>query len=226
MHRLRLWKVHDIVTSANRPAAWNDSPKVSKRPPQLTASLLVFRMMPSPHGRWGTGRTMPLADSKQAIKTRRREANWMLAGVALEPEIAIPRYRWGAPGTCKRLHLPRIGALVPFLLGDAGRVGLAFSASNLSGILGCFDRARQSRYLFDMSGGFVRLVLGPRQLWLRFLKPFSNCRLPRHFGSPWPFTVPTPIRWISCGTCASCQVSCPAPNRQSRPLGHSECMPL
>jgi hypothetical protein len=57
-----------------------------------------------------------------------------------------------------------------------------FGASNLSGILGCFDRARQSRRLFNMFGGIVRLVVGLRQLWLRFLKPFFDCRLPRHFG--------------------------------------------
>src|ERR1700676_1807693 len=104
----------------------------------------------------------------------------MLGGVALEPEIATLQYRWGTPGTRKRFHPARIGALVPLLLGDAGRVGLVFSASNLSGILGCFDRTRQSCRLFNMSGGVMRLVLGTRQLWLRFLKPFSNCRLPRH----------------------------------------------
>jgi hypothetical protein len=56
-------------------------------------------------------------------------------------------------------------------------------ASDLSGILGCFNRASQSRRLFDMFGGLVRLVVGLRQLWLRFLKPFFDCRLPRHFGS-------------------------------------------
>jgi hypothetical protein len=58
---------------------------------------------------------------------------------------------------------------------------LVSSASDLSGILGCFDRDRQSRRLFNMSGVSVRLVLGLRQLWLRFLKPFFDCRLPRHY---------------------------------------------
>ena len=57
-----------------------------------------------------------------------------------------------------------------------------FGALDLTGILGCFDRARQSRRLFNMFGGLVRLVLGLRQLWLRSLKLFFDRRFPRHFG--------------------------------------------
>jgi hypothetical protein len=48
-------------------------------------------------------------------------------------------------------------------LGPAFRRSI-FGASDLSRILGCFDRARQSRRLFNMFGGLVRLVVGLRQL--------------------------------------------------------------
>ena len=57
-----------------------------------------------------------------------------------------------------------------------------FGASNLTGILGCFDRARQSRRFFNMFGGLVRLVIGLNQLRLRSLKLFFDRRFPRHFG--------------------------------------------
>jgi hypothetical protein len=73
-------------------------------------------------------------------------------------------------------------------LGPAFRRSI-FGASDLIGILGCFDRARQSRRLFNMFGGLVRLVVGLRQLWRRLLGPFFDCRLPRHFAfSVFPFT--------------------------------------
>jgi hypothetical protein len=42
----------------------------------------------------GAGRNTPLADSNQATNAQRRQAEWMLSGVALELEIAIPQ--WGS----------------------------------------------------------------------------------------------------------------------------------
>jgi hypothetical protein len=57
-----------------------------------------------------------------------------------------------------------------------------FGASDLTEILGCFDRARQSRRFFNMFGGLVRLVIGLHQLRLRSLKLFFDRRFPRHFG--------------------------------------------
>jgi hypothetical protein len=44
-----------------------------------------------------------------------------------------------------------------------GRQGLVFSAWNRTGILGFFNRARQSRRFFNMFGGLMRLILGLRR---------------------------------------------------------------
>jgi hypothetical protein len=77
----------------------------------------------------------------------------------------------------------------------------AFGASDLTGILGRFDRTRQSRRFFNMFGGLVRLVIGLHQLRLRSLTLFFDRRFPRHFGFSMAFTVPTSVQRIGCGTC-------------------------
>ena len=38
-------------------------------------------------------------------------------------------------------------------------MSLAFGAPNLTRIFGCFDRVRQSRYFFNMLGGFVGSIV-------------------------------------------------------------------
>jgi hypothetical protein len=59
-----------------------------------------------------------------------------------------------------------------------GTLGLVFSASDLTGILGFFDRARQSRRFFNMFGGPMRLIFGLRRE--RLLVVFDKHWLPCH----------------------------------------------
>jgi hypothetical protein len=49
------------------------------------------RMAPTEAVLLGAGRNRPLADSNQATNAQRRQAEWMLSGVPLELEIAIPQ---------------------------------------------------------------------------------------------------------------------------------------
>src|ERR1019366_5740461 len=95
-----------------------------------------------------------------------------------------------------------------------------FGASDLTGILGCFDRARQSRRFFNMFGGLVRLVIRLNQLRLRSLKLFFDRRFPRHFDFSLALHGPNidPANWLRCRVMGADRVQGDALNSEASPL--------